>query len=279
MTPLPQDFLNLSLSPKRTGGFNERLNNSGGIDLLGVSETSSSEHRVSDYSSEIDIDPELAQIFRDVLFNHGYFPTPDDWVAINKVVLTKLDSTEVRDSISKYFESFAVKKHASYLVSHSQFDNILKLIIVVLDITFTKRDFTNVVKIIYFTQFFSTEISGEQKFIGQSLHELPLVRAEPFWVTVYVSCVQEANFSKYAQATEKWRVFVNLHFRNLKVLRMHFGKQQIANLINKALELLEIAQTPELRKKMTEIDNLQISDASKPIFVFKKPFVSLATNS
>ena len=75
-----------------------------------------------------------------------------------------------------------------------------------------------------------------------------------------------------ARMQEAWRVFVNLYFRNLRVLRLIFVDQQkISQIMEKVKLAADVEGNSEMSAKIKEIETFNF-DQSRPLYILKKPF-------
>lgn len=74
------------------------------------------------------------------------------------------------------------------------------------------------------------------------------------------------------KAVEGWRVFVNLYFRNFRVLHLMFqDKEIIAKIVDNVRQNSDIETNPDFEAKMKEIDSFNF-DPTRPLYLIKRPF-------
>lgn len=70
----------------------------------------------------------------------------------------------------------------------------------------------------------------------------------------------------------KWRVLVNLYFRNLRVMKICLvDSEKIKEVVDKVIDENQVERCEELRVKMEEIERM-VLDPMNPLFAIKRPF-------
>lgn len=73
----------------------------------------------------------------------------------------------------------------------------------------------------------------------------------------------------------KWRIFLNLIYRNYRVLKFLFQEaEELDSIIKKVKEDSKIEENEELAIKLTEIEQTKWEE-NRPEYVIKRPFVVL----
>ena len=76
-----------------------------------------------------------------------------------------------------------------------------------------------------------------------------------------------------SKGTERWRVFVNLYFRNYRPLHYLFAPEKVKEMMEAVKEKADIETSDEMEIKLTEIAEYAF-DQARPTFLMKRPFVS-----
>lgn len=73
---------------------------------------------------------------------------------------------------------------------------------------------------------------------------------------------------------DRWRIFVNLYFRNYRSLHNLFEPEKVKEIIDKVKEKADIEDNDEMEIKLKEIADYPF-EKTKPTFLMKRPFVKL----
>ena len=78
-----------------------------------------------------------------------------------------------------------------------------------------------------------------------------------------------------SRKVEKWRIYVNLYFRNYRSLHYLFTETGVVQeLMDKVKERADVDDCEELDAKMQEITEFPF-ERERPQFIMKRPFVGL----
>lgn len=75
-----------------------------------------------------------------------------------------------------------------------------------------------------------------------------------------------------AKGQEGWRVFVNLYFRNYRVLHLIFSdREALGKMMDRIRQNADIDSNSDFEAKMKEIESFQF-DPNRPLYFIKRPF-------
>ncbi len=72
---------------------------------------------------------------------------------------------------------------------------------------------------------------------------------------------------------ERWRIFVNLYFRNFRPLHFLFSAGQVKTMMAAVREKADVEETDEMLVKLKDIEEYPF-EQGRPTFLMKRPFVS-----
>lgn len=185
-----------------------------------------------------------------------------------------------RDEIALFFETLSQKKDANYKVSQTKFENMSALVEFLIQTCENQEDLANAAVLLYYTQYFCYTNEEEKRvvFLAERLQELTLVKNAEFWekafaAMIYVGQSHPQDQMMLSRKVEKWRIFVNLYFRNYRVLHYLFPETGVVEeLMDKVKERADVEDGEELDAKMREIAGFPF-EKERPQFIMKRPFV------
>lgn len=128
------------------------------------------------------LDPVIISILREAVLRENGI---EDWQDKKKEYLTTgLQDPEARIAAATFFETLAKRRETNYKVqSEEKFDNLSKVVLHLISIYEKEEDWDNLLKIVYFTQYFCCPIEAENRFVwmAERIQESPVVRKTVFW--------------------------------------------------------------------------------------------------
>lgn len=71
---------------------------------------------------------------------------------------------------------------------------------------------------------------------------------------------------------ERWRIFVNLYYRNYRILHFLFSADQVRSMMATVRERADVEETDEMLVKLKDIEEYPF-EQGRPTYLMKRPFV------
>lgn len=206
-----------------------------------------------------------------------------NWEYIQTMLKRHLQNPEVRVAVATFFETLSRRKDAEYRLNSVQFEKFTQLMGFIIQVLEENEDYTNLSRLVYFTQYFCTIRQTNQQgqeigdfsavWMATKYLEMDFMKKPKYWEQSTCWVLHEAMFEQRNQ--EPWRLFVNIYYRNLPIMcKVIPDAEKRAECLKQVLVRCDLDETPELMKKLADIAKLPL-EGIEVNFAIKKAFVGL----